>query len=53
MRRVALTDLAIQKLKPPAAGQTEIFDVKAPGLSVRVGSSGAKTFCLIYRLKGA
>ncbi len=52
MRRVPLTDLAIQKLKPPTTGQLEIFDSKAPGLSLRVGSTGAKTFCLTYRLRG-
>jgi integrase len=52
MRRVPLTDLVIQKLKAPASGQTEVFDAKASGLSIRVGKSGAKTFFLTYRVKG-
>ena len=52
MRRVALTDLSIQKLRAPATGQIEVFDAKAPGLSVRVGSSGAKSFFLTFRVKG-
>jgi integrase len=52
MRRVPLTDLLIRKLKPPASRQIEIFDAKAPGLSVRIGASGAKTFFLLYRIKG-
>lgn len=52
MRTVPLTDLSIQKLKAPLTGQAEVFDAKAPGLSLRIGSSGAKTFCLSYRLKG-
>jgi integrase len=52
MRRVPLTDLAIQKLKPPTNGQLEVFDSKAPGLSIRVGTTGTKTFFLSYRIKG-
>lgn len=52
MRRVPLTDLAIQKLQTPPAGQHEVFDGKAPGLSIRIGTTGVKTFCLLYRLKG-
>jgi len=52
MRRIPLTDLAIQKLRPPQAGQLEVFDGKAPGLSIRVGATGTKTFFLSYRIKG-
>ncbi|MEO8420167.1 MAG: integrase arm-type DNA-binding domain-containing protein [Hyphomicrobium sp.] len=52
MRRLPLTDLAIQKLKAPDVGQVELFDAKAPGLSIRVGSTGVKSFFLTYRLNG-
>jgi integrase len=52
MLRTPLTDLAIRKLATPASGQRELFDGNAPGLSVRVGASGAKTFYLSYRVKG-
>jgi len=51
-KRVAFTDLLIQKLKAPASGQTELFDARAPGLSVRCGASGTKAFYLTYRMKG-
>src|SRR5262245_41894614 len=49
--RVGLTDLAIQKIRPPTFGQIEIFDGRAPGLSVRCGKSGSKVFYLSYRMK--
>ena len=52
MSRAPLTDLAIQKLKPPSSGQIEVFDAKATGLSIRVGTRGEKTFHLTYRVKG-
>jgi hypothetical protein len=50
-KHVALTDLLIQKLKAPATGQIELFDARAPGLSIRCGTSGTKTFYLTYRMK--
>ena len=51
-KRVAFTDLLIQSVKAPAIGQIELFDVRAPGLSVRCGARGAKAFYLTYRMKG-
>lgn len=48
--RVALTDILIQKLRAPESGQVEVFDARAPGLSLRCGTSGAKVFYLTYRL---
>ena len=50
-KRVAFTDLLIQKMPVPAAGQIELFDARAPGLSLRCGSSGARVFYLTYRMK--
>ncbi len=40
----ALTDAKILALKPPAAGQVEFLDSVVPGLRLRVGVSGTKTF---------
>lgn len=51
-KRVPFTDLLIQKLKAPSSGQIELFDARAPGLSIRCGASGTKAFYLTYRLKG-
>ena len=49
---VGLTDAKIKGLKPPATGQDEYPDSLVPGLRLRVGSSGAKTFILRKRVGG-
>lgn len=41
-----LTDAKLQGLKPPTAGQQEISDAKVPGLRIRIGKSGVKTFII-------
>jgi len=50
--RPALTDIAIRKAHSPATGQAEIWDGKISGFGVRVSSSGAKSFVLVYRNGG-
>jgi integrase len=45
-----LTDAKIRGLKAPATGQNECADSDVPGLRVRVGVSGAKTFILRRRV---
>jgi integrase len=50
--RLALTDAKIKALKPPLAGQMEIADSTVPGLRLRIGVSGAKTFVLRKRVGG-
>ena len=47
-----LTDSKIKALKAPESGQAEYPDVLVPGLRLRVGASGAKTFILRKRLGG-
>ena len=47
-----LTDSKIKGLKPPASGQAEYPDALVPGLRLRVGSSGVKTFILRKRVAG-
>jgi integrase len=44
-----LTDAKLQGLKAPEKGQVEYSDSDVPGLRVRVGASGAKTFILRKR----
>lgn len=47
-----LTDAKIKGFKPPAAGQIEHSDSDVPGLRVRIGTSGTKTFILRKRVAG-
>ena len=49
---VGLTDAKIKGLKAPPTGQAEYPDSLVPGLRLRVGSSGAKTFILRKRVGG-
>jgi integrase len=44
-----LTDLAVQRFRIPKSGQTEIFDLGYPGLALRIGNGGSKSFVLFYR----
>jgi integrase len=47
-----LTDASVQRIKPPTNGSSEIFDLGYPGLALRIGHGGAKTFELFYRING-
>ena len=50
--QVGLTDAKIKGLKAPRTGQAEYLDSLVPGLRLRIGSSGAKTFILRKRVGG-
>lgn len=50
MPSITLTDAKLSALKPPAAGQIEIRDAVVPGLRVRVGVSGGRTFIVRKRI---
>lgn len=52
MAKDTLTDLKIKKLKPPAKGQSEIWDNKLPGFGVRITSKSTISFVLLYRFEG-
>lgn len=47
-----LTDLFVERVKPPARGRDEYFDASFPGLAFRVTDKGVKSYSLFYRLKG-
>jgi hypothetical protein len=47
-----LTDASVQRIKPPKEGSVEIFDLGYPGLALRIGHGGAKTFEQFYRVGG-
>ena len=49
MAKKALTDVAVKRLKPPADGQTEIFDQGYPGLALRLSYGGRKAWVYFYR----
>lgn len=49
---VNLTDAKVAGLKAPETGQAEISDGKVPGLRVRVGASGVKSFIVRKRVGG-
>jgi integrase len=47
-----LTSASIEREKPPKKGTNEIFDLGYPGLALRIGHGGAKTFEQFYRING-
>lgn len=47
-----LSDAKIMALKPSASGQIEYRDSMVPGLRLRVGTTGTKTFMLRKRIAG-
>src|SRR5262249_39062193 len=49
----ALTVAAVDRIKPPAAGQADYFDKGYPGLVLRISYGGARTWTYVYRLHGA
>ncbi len=51
MAKHSLTDLAIRKF-PAKASRYDVWDVKVPGLGVRIFNSGQKSFFLSYRIQG-
>jgi integrase len=47
-----LTDLFVERVKPPAHGRAEYFDASFPGLALRITDKGAKSWSVFYRLHG-
>ena len=52
MPRKALTDIAVQRLKPPSSGQIDIFDSGYPGLALRISYGGRKAWVVFRRVNG-
>ena len=50
--KVGLTDARIKSLKSPSQGQAEVSDKIVPGLRIRIGKSGVKTYILRKRVNG-
>jgi integrase len=51
MLRKQLSEEGVAKLKPPATGQVDYFDTLLPGLILRVGYGGSKTWLVRHYLK--
>jgi integrase len=47
-----LTDLFVERIKPPAQGRVEYFDAAFGGLALRVTEGGHKSWSLHYRFGG-
>jgi integrase len=47
-----LTDLFVERVKPPARGRIEYFDASFPGLALRITENGGKSWCAFYRFRG-
>ena len=47
-----LTELSVERIRPPKQGSIEVFDLGYPGLALRIGHGGAKTFEMFYRHGG-
>ena len=47
-----LTELSVQRFRIPKTGQTEVFDLGYPGLALRIGNGGAKSFVVFHRYGG-
>lgn len=49
MAKKRLTELVIERTKPPASGRVELWDDLLPGFGVRISNKGRRTFFLMYR----
>lgn len=52
MPRIKFTDAAIQRLKPPASGQVDYFDVAYPALALRVTANDVRSWVYFGRVYG-
>src|SRR5580765_201520 len=58
MARKKLTTLLVTRTKPPAPGpggavtRAEIWDTLLPAFGLRISSTGRKTYCVMYRVRG-
>src|SRR5438067_265018 len=47
--RKAMTDALVRNIAPPATGRLETADLRATGLSFRITSNGARSWCFRFR----
>jgi integrase len=51
MRR-KLTELAVNRIKPPMTGRLEVWDLTLPGFGLRISSTGRRTWIVAVRRPG-
>lgn len=52
MPKIKFTAAAIERLKPPAVGQTDYFDAAYPALALRVTANGVRSWVYFGRVHG-
>jgi integrase len=52
MPRIKFTDAAINRLKPPAGGQVDYFDIAYPALALRVTANDVRSWVYFGRVHG-
>jgi integrase len=52
MPKRALTAAAVERIRPPTAGQIDHFDKGYPGLALRISYGGRRTWVFFHRLGG-
>lgn len=52
MAKTSLTQLTVERIKPPAAGRVDYFDKNQPGFALRVTEKGHKSWTVVYRRRG-
>ena len=52
MTKLAFTDAAVKRLKPPKAGQEDVFDKGYPGLALRLSYGGKRSWVYFYSING-
>ena len=52
MPTIKLTQPAVERLKAPASGRVEYWDLQLPGFGLRISESGRKTWVAMYRVGG-
>jgi integrase len=49
---VKFTQVAVDRLKPPASGRIEYFDSQLPAFGLRISATGRKSWIVMYRVDG-
>lgn len=52
MPTTKLTQVAIERLRPPATGRVEYFDTQLPAFGLRISATGRKSWIVMYRVGG-
>jgi hypothetical protein len=50
--KMRLTDAAVRNIPAPTAGGLEVFDSLLNGFGVRITENGARSYFVVYRVKG-